>query len=65
MTEVNFLSFSPPSYLDAPGGGPGVGGLMGSNNLDPLWVESVKMLDEDLHWLLQLEYHKFWSQVCD
>lgn len=60
MTEINFLPFTPPTHLS-----PMDGGTRGATNfnVDPLWVESTDMLDEDLHWLLQLEYHKFWSQA--
>ena len=30
---------------------------------DPVWVEALRMLAEDLLWLLQLDHHKFWYQV--
>lgn len=33
------------------------------STLDPLWVESIEMLGEDLRWLLELEHCKFWRQV--
>lgn len=59
-TEVNFIPFTPPSYTCVQGGG--VGG-QARYSVDPVWVEAVQMLDDDLHWLLQTEYHKFWSQV--
>lgn len=52
--EVNFLSFCPLDHF--------LGGALGQEE-DPLWVETIAMLDEDLHWLLQLNHHKFWCQV--
>ena len=63
MTEVNFLPFIPPTDPSPPNE---VGSeAVRSSKVDPVWVESAEMLDKDLHWLLQLEYHKFWSQVCE
>ena len=49
--DVEFLSYLPPSYVEEGGG------------VDPMWVDTMEMIDGDLHWLLQLPQQTFWYQV--
>ncbi len=61
MEEIDFLPYLPPPCppYKEPEEVPGKMKV----NLDPLWVESIEMLDEDLKYLLQFDHHKFWCQV--
>uniref|UniRef100_A0A336KQ35 CSON012834 protein n=1 Tax=Culicoides sonorensis TaxID=179676 RepID=A0A336KQ35_CULSO len=41
-------------------------GSLTSNKYDLLideWIKDITLFNEDLEWLLQLEHHRFWSQI--
>ena len=66
LEEVDFLPYIPP---DSKSNRVADGGESLSSKgeplmiVEPLWVESLEMIDSDLHWLLQQTHHKFWCQV--
>ena len=57
MSEIDFLLYRPVHLLLE---NPGTDGV----NVDPMWLEVMQLLDEDLHQLLQMDHHKFWCQVA-
>ena len=61
---VDFLPYRPPSHLLPPPSDDASISQGAVEQDDPVWVEAMTMLDEDLMWLLQLDQHKFWCQVC-
>ena len=54
-SDVSFLPFSPPTFLHGDEGGD-------HGNVDPLWIETLEMIDSDLHWLLRQPHQLFWCQ---
>ena len=64
MTEINFLPYSPPLFTPyLSDDDPTSTTVPNKETLDPMWKESIQMLDDDLNWLLLLDYQKFWCQV--
>ena len=51
MEQVQFVSYqAPPKDLTDKG-------------QYEAWLERIKFIEDDLHWLLQLPHDKFWCQV--
>ncbi|CAL1281304.1 unnamed protein product [Larinioides sclopetarius] len=56
MELRNYVHFKPPLSLNDTG-------QSYSAAEEEEWLEMAWFLEEDLHWILKLPYHRFWSQV--
>lgn len=58
MEEIDFLLYQPPTLIVEPP-------RDGRVTVNPLWLEAMQLLDEDLHQLLQMDHQNFWCQVMN
>ena len=56
VEEVEFLPYCSPHCVS-------LEPLTETGGVDPVWVETMTLLDVDLKQLLQMSHHKFWCQV--
>ena len=49
MRDINFLQYTLPTYK--------------AGEIDVEWLESLQIINDDLHWLLSQSHWLFWSQV--